>query len=201
MTPPSSRLGSNHPYEVAQALSARYGPDLELTFSRYQIGPSGDQENRRRTIFKVRAGEVDEAWIEFESQKLSPDEEIAFHSSTRLKGKTLHIPMIDFASDCSAPLCREYGLQALTCASVPDPGESFVYESGRSFHFYAAVLLEPDRWMSYLGALLLLDPPDTSPHVDIRWLGHTLRHETPYTSLRWTNHTARYLRKPGQPGA
>ena len=130
--------------------------------------------------------------------------------------------MIDFAANCSPASARECGRQALEMAGVRlsadelhvgrrrslsgDDARSatpalFVYESGHSYHFYAGILLTPAQWLSYLGALLLLDPPDATPQIDIRWLGHSLRHDHLFTSLRWTNHTGRYLRTPGDPGS
>jgi hypothetical protein len=186
--------------DVIARLRLRYGAGIALTFGRYQVGPPGDQENRRRMTFEAVAESVTSDWIELQRQTLAWDEELALHSLVRLRGRPAHIFMIDYEPGVSLPLIRALGLVALQEAIEITPIETplqptlLSFESGRSFHQYADVLISDEAWHHHLGSLLLMNPPADRPVVDARWIGHAIRKG--YCALRWTRNTDRYRLAP-----
>lgn len=191
-------MADRHPIEVIEALRRRYGHDLELIFTRYEIGASGDQERQRRTDFRASADSLDAAWLVHELGRLGPAEELALHSMVALGADTGHIPMLDFSDaytcDVAEQLCRQAIAETCEEAGIDD-AQVFIYSSGRSHHAYADILVPADRWQAFMGGLFLLDPPDSVPLVDVRWAGHALRRG--YAALRWSRNTSRYLAAPG----
>ena len=123
------------------------------------------------------------------------DFELALQSVVERSGSTLHIPMIDFETADEAQVRRfEPVLQSAF----------YCFATGRSFHGYFAELLTTENWIDFLGAMLLINSPNSQPVVDSRWIGHALRRG--YSALRWTRHTNRYETLPSllfskQPGS
>jgi len=192
---------ATHPIVVVEGLLARYGENFELEFSRYRIGPPGDQFSRPRTTFVVSAFEITRDWLSRELRNLKSDEELALHSRTLHSGKLAHIPMIDFDNDLPLPMVRELGARVLHRLTVPPRDTEtdnhptlYTFETGRSFHQYADVLVSATDWNEFLGNLLLLNPLADRPRVDIRWVGHALNRG--YAALRWSRHTERYVSIP-----
>ena len=189
-----------HPAAVLKAIVARYGPELGLTFSRYEIGPAGDQERRRRSTIDVEAARTTNAWLENQIRSLGPDEELALHSRVSRGGDWLHLIMIDYEQDCSLPLVRDLGLSILSKTDIVPYGNGggppslYSFASGRSYHQYADVLIREADWHHHLGSLLLLNRPCERPIVDVRWIGHALRRR--YAALRWSHNTTRYISMP-----
>ena len=96
----------------------------------------------------------------------APTSIVAFSSELRLKnGDVRHLPVLDFASKSRRPGAA---VSAITVArSLGVPG--FILRSGRSFHFYGAVLLDADELQRFLCRALLL-----APVTDARWIAHQL---------------------------
>jgi hypothetical protein len=189
-----------HPISVIRAIVDRYGPDLVLTFSRYQIGPPGDQEKRRRTTFEVLAGRSTRLWLQKQLRNLGPDEELALHSRVSIETAVYQMFMIDYEQSCSFSQVHNLGLKvfAETRFAGPldpqSPARLYSFETGRCYHQYADLLIPEAAWHLYLGSLLLLTPPREASMIDIRWIGHALRRG--YAALRWSHNTGRYLLMP-----
>jgi hypothetical protein len=189
-----------HPIAVLKAIVARYGAELRLTFSRYEIGPPGDQERRRRATFEIDAGRTTEAWLQNELRRLGQDEELALHSHVSRGRVGFHFLMVDYEQNCSLSLVRDLGLSVLGETSLApsvtrgQPLSLYSFETGRSYHQYADVLIHESDWHHHLGSLLLLNRPCEPPIVDVRWIAHALRRG--YAALRWSQNTTRYLSTP-----
>src|SRR6185503_19201535 len=98
--------------------------------------------------------------------------ELALHSNVSIRGRTFHVPMVDFSLP-AAPSRRVLDrLQALLPRAV------FLnlafFETGRSFHAYSTTLLTPGEWLDFMGRLLLVTPKGEAHIVDTRWVGHRL---------------------------
>ncbi|MGN7190480.1 primase 1D-like protein [Curtobacterium sp. SAFR-003] len=91
---------------------------------------------------------------------------VALSSEVRLtSGEIRHLPMIDFASKSRRPGSAQSVITAARRLGIP----GFVMESGRSYHFYGAVLLTQDELRRHLSRTLLL-----APVTDARWIAHQL---------------------------
>lgn len=190
-----------HPVIILARMLHRYGHALKLSFSRYQIGPPGDQFRRPRSLFVVAALDVTTAWLDAEIRKLEADEELAVHSNVILHNKSLHIPMVDFDKELPLENVREIGSCAIHGCRlyVPnldfrEPPRLYSFKTGRSYHQYADVLMLEADWRGFLGNLLLSNPAAGYPRVDARWIAHGLKRG--YTALRWSHNTIRYLAMP-----
>lgn len=185
---------------VLHSIVARYGAELHVTFSRYEVGPPGDQQGRRRTAVQVKAGDVTRGWMHREIATLRSDEELALHSRVSAGGESMHIIMVDYEPSCALPQVRQLGVRVLRNAEFrPSSSRSslpglYTFESGRAYHQYSDVLVEDSRWHQHLATLLLLNSPGEPSVVDARWIGHALRRG--YAALRWTQNTSRYTSIP-----
>lgn len=92
---------------------------------------------------------------------------LAISSRVQLRGRAAcaHIPMMDFAVECSEVA------QFRVVESVRGLGFSrgVVLASGRSYHFYGMDLLSGAGWLSFMHRSLLL-----APLVDVRYVAHRL---------------------------
>ena len=189
-----------HPIIVLETIVDRYGGELDLTFSRYKVGPPGDQERRSRATFEIKARRATRAWLKNELRDLGQDDELALHSCLSLGGLRFHFFMIDYQLDCSLPVVRNLGVGILAetrfapPVSAQRPPQLYTFETGRCYHQYADLLMPEPAWHRYLGSLLLLTPACQTPVVDVRWIGHALRRG--YAALRWSHNTKRYLSMP-----
>jgi hypothetical protein len=182
---------------VTDALRDRYGDDLLLTFSRYQVGPPGDQESRPRTLIQSSIAAIDRVWLQDQLDELDLDEELALHSSVRWRGRAYHIGMIDYEGVGPVQGVERIGeevfLPALRHSARRSAASVFTFETGHSFHQYCDVLLKREDWIRNLGDLLIA-PEDPGVHADYRWIGHALRKG--YAALRWSGETNRYVKTP-----
>lgn len=190
-----------HPLIILGPILHRYGHVLRLNFSRYQIGPPGDQFRRPRTVFSIRALDVTADWLDVELTKLKPDEELAVHSNASLDREIVHIPMVDFDKELPPETLRELGSRAIrNCRfhtpnlDFKEPQRLYSFKTGRSYHQYADVLMLESDWHGFLANLLFLNPADGDPRVDARWIAHALKRG--YTALRWSHNTMRYMAMP-----
>ena len=78
----------------------------------------------------------------------------------------MHIPMLDFQCEPSAPFLD------LVCFAIAELGEAdgAVLNSGKSFHYYGFRPMDPTGWATFLGKALLL-----APLVDARQIAHRTR--------------------------
>ena len=182
-------LPSEHPYWFIRGLVAAWPDPIEsLGFSYYRYFPQSLEDPRKE--FSIST-----------STFLNPVEmcsvldgtpqgcELAFHSKVKLiRGVVMHVPLIDMSTGSPAQLEK----------LRPFLGELYSrfqwYNSGRSFHGYADILVEVDTWAAMLGALLLANQKGLPPTVDPRWIGHRLI--AGYSALRWTKNTDYYLELP-----
>jgi hypothetical protein len=179
-----------HPIQIVESLQAAGLSGGALTFSRYIYRPQSPFDERE--TFKVQMREIDVEWLEQEVANLSAGWELALNSTVETdRGRTLHIPMIDFSkstidSDDLLLMRRTLG------ASIA--GGLVFFDSGRSFHAYGTKPLEPAEWRKFMGTLLLLNLPGADPLVDSRWVGHRLI--SGYSALRWSSNTSQYRQIP-----
>jgi hypothetical protein len=196
----SSTFLEKHPINVVEAIVARYGTRVVFTFSRYEVGPPGDQERRPRTTFEIGARHATKLWLEKQLSDLGPDEELALHSRVSCEKRWCHLLMIDYERNCSLSEVRNLGLRVLSeiqFAGLTDPqnpSRIYSFETGRCYHQYADLLIPENAWYHHLGSLLLLTPPCEAPLIDLRWIGHALRRG--HAALRWSHNTRRYLLMP-----
>lgn len=182
-----------HPCLLVEAIVARHGADVILTYSRYEVAPPGLQAVAPRSaVLRVPARDVTPDWIADRFAELSPNEEMAWHSRVECEGLGFHIPMIDFVGrpghsvlcDLACMLTSEMGLS----------GHIVLFETGRSFHGYTPDLIPERAWPKYLGHLLLFNENAHPPVIDTRWVGHSLVRG--FTALRWSHNTSRYRAMP-----
>lgn len=179
---------SNHPFNFLVPLFQKH--DAEFTFSRYVYTP--DSLFDEREIFSLRGDQITEDKIAKEIESLRNDQELAFHSTVRIGGKNLHIPMIDFSiEDPITATIFDRMSRYLPKALMLNMA---IYASGRSFHAYSTTLLSPKEWHIYMGKLLLINPRDNKEIVDTRWIGHRLIGG--FGSLRWSNSSGIYKGQP-----
>jgi hypothetical protein len=182
---------SSHPYVFIEALLARNPNISDFEFSRYIYVPQTTIDERR--IFHVDASKLTNSFVENLIKNLGEGEELAFHSVVHISGdnRTLHIPLVDMSTSAKAHL------EKLEKVLPKNLFESFMwFKSGRSFHGYSTILLEPEEWTKYMGLLLLCNLPNLPPTVDPRWVGHRL--VAGYGALRWSKNTAHYLQLPSK---
>lgn len=106
-------------------------------------------------------------------------------------GIVLHIPMIDFATTKKSP---QGLLDNMEEATGIDPANLVLFWSGRSFHGYAVGGLTHDKWIKFMGGLLLLNVPGQEEVVDSRWVGHRLQAGS--GGLRLTKVSHKYVGMP-----
>lgn len=180
---------TSHPICLIELLNSEYGSDTLYEFSKYVYEPQ--QLFEKRTTFQASGKVVSVRWLEELLNALEVNEEIAIHSKVQRKGKTFHIPMIDFCAESwDVALLSELRKYLPTKALR----ELVVYSSGRSFHGYSASLVTPGEWREFMGRLLLVNQPGQDQWVDSRWIGHRL--VGGFSSLRWSYNTAHYKSLP-----
>ncbi|MCG9079172.1 primase 1D-like protein [Laribacter hongkongensis] len=179
-----------HPFDFIKPIFET--KDALFQFSRYVYTP--DSLFDEREVFVLTGDEVTKSRIENEIAALRPDQELAFHSKIKIKGRTFHLPMVDFSM-------REVaGHRVFDRMSRYLPKNVMlnmaVYSSGRSYHSYSKTLLSPKEWLDFMGRLLLINPVDQSGIIDTRWIGHRLIGG--FSSLRWSNNSGQYLGMPSR---
>lgn len=179
-----------HPFHFVRPLFER--EEAQFSFSKYVYTP--DSLFDEREFLTLSGDEVTEHRINQEFASLRPDQELAFHSKVQIKGKTFHIPMIDFSTE------EAVGSEVFDRMSQYLPKRLMlnmtVYASGRSYHAYSTTLLGPKDWQDFMGRLLLINPRNQPNIVDTRWIGHRLIGG--FSSLRWSNNSGQYLGMPSQ---
>jgi hypothetical protein len=180
-------IDEDHPFYFLEPLLTRQ--DATFCFSRYVYTP--DTVFDQRELLQVVGPNLNSEWISEQFDLLSPDQELAIHSNVTIGGKTYHIPMLDFATECldSAQL---YRVKRFLPERVFD--NFAFYSSGRSYHGYSTRLLQPKEWYSFHGRALLMNPRDREDIVDTRWIGHRLI--AGYCSLRFSNNSQKYKGMP-----
>jgi hypothetical protein len=182
-------MTDSHPIIVSQSLADRYKSNVVFEFSRYVYRPQ--QLFDERITFNISSSELTEGCFKQLLHDLGSDEELAFHSKLKIKGKTHHVPMIDFAvENWSGQVWNE--LRKYIERRILN--ELFVFSSGRSFHAYSTALMSPAQWREFMGRLLLVNSPGKAAIVDSRWIGHRLIGG--YCSLRWSCNTEYYTSYP-----
>lgn len=183
-----------HPVLVIEEIIDRYGHDLVFTYSRYEVGPPGQQAARRCSDppLRVRARDVSREWLMDQLAQLGASEELAWHSYVDGLDRPVHIPMLDFVGRHDAAVLRGVG-PSVGGQATADRG-FFCFDTGRSYHGYGTELIPRDAWYRFLGNLLLLNQHDGAPLIDARWVGHALVRG--FTALRWSHNTTRYLSLP-----
>ena len=160
-----------------------------VSFSYYSYIPQTVADSR--TVWQVPASEfLDCDYVENMLASTPKGHELAIHSDVLLNnGERQHLVMVDMATSSKAHLEK---LRTFL-------GDNFFqrmawFDSGRSFHGYGADLLTQQRWVQFMGLLLLANKPRMESTVDPRWIGHRLM--AGYATLRWTKNTSHYLVYP-----
>lgn len=179
-----------HPFHFIQRLFLR--EEATFSFSKYVYTPDSLFDEREFLTFL--GNELTEERINKEIASLRPDQELALHSNVRIKGKNLHLPMIDFSLEEMAN--REVFDRMSRYLPKTLMLNMAVYTTGRSFHAYSTTLLTPKEWVDFMGRLLLINPRNHADIVDSRWIGHRLIGG--YGSLRWSNNSGQYLGAPSR---
>ena len=179
-----------HPLLVVGKLRDILDADFVLTFSQYKYEPQSPFDERYP--FSISARSVNRCWLNKEIDRLKPGWDLAWHSVIRTsKGRTLHVPMIDFTTPRlkgdEMDLIRRMLNRRVTSHLI-------LFSSGRSFHGYSTKLLRPKEWREFMGRLLLLNMPNRPPLIDARWVGHRIMAE--YGSLRWSANSPHYIQVP-----
>jgi hypothetical protein len=180
-------IADDHPFFFLEPLFAKEGAVFQ--FSRYIYAP--DSLFDERELFEVIGSDVTVDWLEGQFGTLKPDQELAIHSKVVIDGRSVHIPMLDFATDHIRP---EELYRVRTFLPERVFATSAFYHSGRSFHAYSMHLLGPRDWYSFLGRALLINPRDDRQIIDTRWVGHRLI--AGYCSLRFSNNSGQYKGMP-----
>lgn len=189
----NAQIVEGHPLLVVEHIVARRGAELTFMYSRYEVAQPGLQAIAPRSaVLRVRACDVTPDWLADRFAELSPNEELAWHSSVECKGVGFHIPMIDLVNSPSRSGLRE--LSRMLVSEMGLSGDFVFFETGQSFHGYFPDLIPEHAWPKYLGQLLLLNEHDGSPMIDTRWVGHALVRG--FTALRWSHNTNRYRAIP-----
>jgi hypothetical protein len=163
-----------------------------FSLSKYVYTPDSLFDEREYLL--IPGEDFSKTRIEAEIESLRPDQELALHSNVTIKGKTFHIPMIDFS-------VAEFNDEDIFNRMSRYLPKSFmlnmaIYASGRSFHAYSTTLLGPKDWHNYMGRLLLINPYGQPEIIDTRWIGHRLIGG--FGSLRWSNNSRQYLDLPSK---
>lgn len=179
-----------HPVRFLSTLFKRSG--ATFTLSKYVYTPDSLMDERE--VLSVAGDHLTEEWVDLMIASLRSDQELAFHSTVRLNGKTWHVPMIDFSletglSENIFDRMSRYLPKALMLSMA-------AFSSGRSFHAYSTTLLAPREWYDFMGRLLLINPRDGEAVVDTRWVGHRLIGG--FGSLRWSNNSGQYAGLPSR---
>lgn len=183
-------ITESHPFRFVQQLFQM--DDATFAFSKYVYAP--DSLFDEREFLSLSGEDLTEERINREIASLRPDQELAIHSNVRIKGKNLHIPMIDFSIEDTVDVevfdrMSRYLPKTIMLNMA-------VYTSGRSFHAYSTTLLGPKEWSGFMGRLLLINPRNQPDIVDSRWVGHRLIGG--FGSLRWSNNSGQYLGLPAR---
>jgi hypothetical protein len=162
---------------------------LIAEFSKYIIGPSGQQFEKQREIITVSKNNLNYNWVTIQLASLQDMQEFGINSLVLIDNIKYHIPMIDFEpytneeffSSSLSFIVKELELTDIWC-----------FRSGNAYHAYGAPLLQSNDWYQYLGKLLTISTE--LPPADKRWIGHSLKRG--YSVLRWTRNTNRYKQTP-----
>ncbi|SDA20595.1 hypothetical protein SAMN05216315_11412 [Nitrosospira sp. Nsp18] len=183
-------ITERHPFYFLLPLFQK--EDIVFSLSKYVYIP--DSLFDEREYFSISGQDFSETRINLEIASLRSDQELALHSNVRIRGKTFHIPMIDFSTEESVgSSVFDRMSRYLPKSLMLNMG---VYASGRSFHAYSTTLLSPKEWLNFMGRLLLVNPCREPEIVDTRWIGHRLIGG--FGSLRWSNNSRQYLSLPSR---
>lgn len=183
-------ISESHPFFFLLPLFQKN--DAVFSLSKYVYIPDSLFDDREHIV--ISSKDFSETRINGEIASLRSDQELALHSKVRVKGKTFHIPMIDFSIEGSIgndvfDRMGRYLPKSLMLNMA-------IYASGRSFHAYSTTLLGPKDWCDFMGRLLLVNPHHLPDIVDARWIGHRLIGG--FGSLRWSNNSHQYLGLPSR---
>ena len=183
-------VSERHPIHGLRHFLLQQHTELVLEFSRYVH--LGQGRTLSRETFRVEAEDVDDAWLAEEIHSLSQSQELALHSKVVHNDRIYHIPMVDFAH-VESP---EIMIVKTLAVRQSLPVDIKLYDSGQSMHGYFFCLIDEKDWYTYLGRLLLCNPPFDSKEqlVDSRWVGHSLEHG--FSALRWSCNSAIYQSLP-----
>ncbi|MCY1274832.1 hypothetical protein D9M68_489950 [compost metagenome] len=183
-------ITENHPFYFLEALFEK--EDSIFSFSKYVYTP--DALFDEREIIKIPSPELTADRISQEISLLNQNQELSINSNVSIKGRSYHIPMIDFAleeglSNKIIDRMFDYLPKAIVLSMA-------FYHSGNSYHAYSTTLLSPKEWLEFMGRLLLINPRGGQQIIDSRWIGHRIIGG--YSSLRWSNNSSIYKKPPSR---
>lgn len=183
-------ITEDHPFHYLSSLFRQ--EDATFALSKYVYTPDSLMDERE--ILHVSGDELTQDWVEAIVASLRYDQELAFHSTVRMRGRNWHIPMIDFSLE------RGMSPELFDRMSCYLPKSVMLnmalYSSGRSYHAYSTTLLGLKDWHDFMGRLLLINPRNSDSIIDSRWIGHRL--VGGFGSLRWSKNSEQYLTVPSR---
>ncbi len=157
-----------------------------VSLSRYRYIPQRIED--RRELITVSLGELTPSWLETQLASLPEEHELALHSVFNKNKSEIHIPMVDFATkDIQQSEIFNWASDQLGITLK-------IFDSGRALHGYGIEPISRDKWIRFMGLLLLANLPNQQPLTDARWIGHRLL--AGYSALRWSKNSSFSLKTP-----
>lgn len=147
-------------------------------------------DDSHRIIIQIEKENLTHKKIDNLANELKPNEELSFLSMIKVNSTFYHLPMVDFATKKRSAISVEVAYEMANFWNM----RFDIYDSGRSIHAYGTRLLNEQRWLKFMGYLLLLNEKSGEKVVDVRWIGHRLM--SGFASLRITNNTGKYKTTP-----
>lgn len=151
----------------------------------YSRPSDGSKDSPFRPLYSLS-----EAWLTDSFKAIPAGKELAIASIVYpASGNARHIPFIDFNNDATDSGVEEYAKRLGDKWNMPLE----IFETDHSFHAYGDRLLSREKWMQFMGQMLLADQNDV---LDTYWVGHSLNKG--YSALRLSANTddTRLPRKP-----
>ena len=147
----------------------------EITFAAYFYVPQSLTDKGLLKLHRISKPNREKIkhFIQLLLQKKRKRWSLGVTSRVLLKnGEFRHIPQIDFACVKSSTNLRRM-IKCLRRFVKIKPG--YILESGRSYHYYGARLLDQRQREIFVGNCLLCNPAGKKPIVDTRWFAYSLR--------------------------
>ncbi|MDP3335063.1 MAG: hypothetical protein Q8Q40_02670 [Methylococcaceae bacterium] len=162
------------------------GDQCLVSLSRYKYAPQHIEDQRE--LITIKLGELTPSWLESQLSSLPEEYELALHSVLMSHEDEAHIPMVDFAT-------KDIQQKEIFYWAYEQLGITLkLFDSGRALHGYGMEPVSRDKWIRFMGLLLLANIPNHQPLTDTRWIGHRLL--AGYSALRWSKNSSFSLKMP-----
>jgi hypothetical protein len=162
------------------------GSEWLVSLSVYKYIPQ--QIGEQRELITIKLDELTPSWLESQLLSLPEERELALHSVFKNGNNEIHIPMVDFATNnIQQDEIFHWASERLGITLK-------LFDSGRALHGYGIEPISQDKWVRFMGLLLLANIPHQQPLTDTRWIGHRLL--AGYSALRWSKNSSFSLKMP-----